>query len=266
MNTLPEDVEIVLKDYLEIVNAKLPDLIEAFYIVGSIVLNDYCKGKSDIDFVSIIKRDMTSDEMKIIEEIHGEINSKYPEIVLDGSYVTPQQLGKLDKDVGPVIYFDGKVKYDCKSGNVGILTWFMLKKYGITITGKPPEYYINHIDVKDLVSYVHLNANTYWAEWTEKASKRLSLDGILTLFGRKVEWGVLGICKLYYTMHERDIVSKYKAGEYALNRIPSNFERILKEAMRIRKNEAKSYYKSPFRRRKDTIQFMRYMINQFNIA
>lgn len=65
-------------------------------------------------------------------------------------------------------------------------------------------------------------------------------------------------------MHEWDIASKYQAGEYALKKVPTSFERIIKEALRIRKGEdRKSYYRSPFRRRKDMLLFMRYMINQF---
>jgi len=265
MGSLPKEVEVVVDHYLQVLNAKLPDLVESFYISGSIALNDYHPGKSDIDFVCLINRDLKFSEMKIIERIHKKIRSKHPKQLLEGSYVTQKQLGKLDGDMGPVIYFDGKkIRHDDKSGNAGIVAWFMLKKYGITIIGKPPEHYIPYINIDDLVSYVQLNANTYWAEWTEMASKSFSVDGMSTLFGRKVEWGVLGIARLYYTMHEGDIVSKYKAGKYVLGNVPPNFSRILKEALRIRKGESKSYYNSPFKRRKDTLLFMRYMIRQFN--
>jgi len=265
MKTLPKDVEVVVNHYLKAFNEKLPDLVESFYIGGSIALDDYHAGKSDVDFVCLINRDLEISEMKIIEEIHNKISAMHPKKVLDGSYVTQKQLGKLDDDMGPVIYFHGKnLRNDGKSGNAGVVTWFMLKKYGITIVGNPPEHYIPYIDINDLVSYVKLNANTYWALWTQKASKNFSVDGILTLFGQKVEWGVLGIARLYYTMYEGDIVSKYEAGKYALEMVPPNFQRILKEAIRIRKGESKSYYRSPFKRRKDTVLFMRYMISQFN--
>jgi len=263
MDLLPKDVEIVINYYLNVFNAKLPDLVESFFIVGSIVLNDYREGKSDIDFVSVINRDVTPDEVNTIKEIHKEISSKYPESKLEGSYVTPQQMGKPDKDMGSILYFDGNLKYDCKSGNASIVTWFMLKKYGITINGKLPEHYVSSIDVDDLVNYVKINANTYWAKWTERISRKLSVDSVLTLFGQKVEWGVLGISRLYYTLHEGDIASKYEAGKYALSRVPPDFEMILKEALRIRKGKTGSYYKSPFKRRKDTIRFMEYMISQF---
>lgn len=265
MNTLPEEVEIVLNEYFKVFNTNLPNLMESFYVIGSLVLNDYHPGRSDVDFVSVIKRGMASEELNILKGIHKKISSKYHKTVLEGSYVTPQQIDKLDNDIGPVVYFDRKkVRYDDKSGNVGIITWLMLKNYAITLIGKQPEHYIPNIDVSDLVSYVQLNANTYWVEWTEKAGNNLSITGISALFEQKVEWGVLGISRLYYTMHEKDIVSKYEAGVYTRDKVPKSFKRIIKEALRIRKGEdKKSYYRSPFRRRKDMLLFMRYMINQF---
>ena len=265
MTNLPKDVKVVINDYLGIFNAKLPDLMRSFFIVGSIALNDYCECKSDIDFVCVIKRDMNSSEVNTIKEIHKELSSKYHENTLEGSYVTPHQIGKPDKEIGPVLYFDGKnMKHDCKSGNVGVVTWFILKEYGITITGDPPEHYVFSIDVDDLLDSIKLNANTYWAKWAENASRKLSVNNISTLFGQKVEWGVLGIARLYYTLHEGDVTSKYGAGKYALDRVPPYFEKILKEALRIRKGGSKSYYNSPFKRRKDTILFMDYMVRQFN--
>ncbi|MEN6292129.1 MAG: aminoglycoside adenylyltransferase domain-containing protein [Methanobacterium sp.] len=261
MTNLPKDVKIIINDYLDIFNTKLPDLMESFYLIGSVALNDYHKGKSDIDFISIIKKEINASELEKVKEIHKKIEFKYTKSKLEGSYVTPKQVRVLDKNEASVVYFDGKnIRYGGKSGNTGIVAWFILKNYGITVTGKPPEHYVPHIDVDDLVSYVKLNANTYWTNWTEKASKRFSVDSTLALFEQKVEWGVLGISRLYYTMYEGDIVSKCEAGKYVLNRVPPDFEKILNEALRIRKGESKSYYSSPFKRRKDTLSFMKYMI------
>lgn len=265
MNNIPKDVEIILNEYFKVFNNNLPNLIDSFYLTGSIVLDDYHEGKSDIDFVGVINRDITSKDLVTLKKIHKEISSKYHKTALDGSYVTLQQIGKLDQDIGPVIYFDGKkIRYDCRSGNAGIVTWFMLKNYGITLIGDIPDNYLSNINVNDLISYVKLNANSYWVNWVEKASMNFSIKSMVTLSPQGVEWGVLGISRLYYTMHEGDVASKYQAGEYALKKVPTSFERIIKEALRIRKGEdGKSYYRSPFRRRKDMLLFMRYMINQF---
>ncbi|MGV8143681.1 MAG: aminoglycoside adenylyltransferase domain-containing protein [Methanothermobacter sp.] len=261
---LPEEVEIVLNEHIKVFYRNLPDLLDSFYLVGSLVLNDYHEGRSDVDFVALINRDMEADELNILEEIHKEISSKFPGKVLDGSYVTPQQIVKLE-ELEQVIYFDGKsVRCDHKSGNANIVTWFILKNYGLTIWGKQPEYYIPNVDVEDLIDSVRLNVNTYWVNWTENASKHLSKEIFFSLSGKGVEWGVLGISRLYYTVNEKDIISKYGAGEYMLGKIPTRFERIIREALRVRKGEdKKSYYRTPFRRRKDLLLFMNYMINQF---
>jgi len=134
--------------------------MESFYLIGSAALNDY-NGKSDIDFISIIKKEINTSEVEKIKEIHKKMGSKYPKSKLKGSYVTPKQVKVLDKNEVPVVYFDGKhVRDNGKSGNTGIVAGFILKNYGITVTGKPPEHYVPHIYVDDLVSYVKLNANT----------------------------------------------------------------------------------------------------------
>lgn len=182
MNNIPKDVEIILNEYFKVFNNNLPNLIDSFYLTGSIVLDDYHEGKSDIDFVSVINRDMTSKDLVTLKKIHKEISSNYHKTALDGSYVTLQQIGKLDQDIGPVIYFDGKkIRYDCRSGNAGIVTWFMLKNYGITLIGDIPDNYLSNINVNDLISYVKLNANSYWVNWVEKAYMNFSIKSMVTL-------------------------------------------------------------------------------------
>ncbi|MCK9152611.1 aminoglycoside adenylyltransferase domain-containing protein [Methanobacterium alcaliphilum] len=264
MDTLPNEVKKVLNDYLSVFNLELPDLLESFYLIGSLVLNDYHAGKSDVDFVAVIKRDMNPRELSILGKIHKEINHKYSKTTLEGSYVTSRQLSNLN-NMGPAVYFDGRqIRNDLNSGNVGIITWFILKNYSISVIGKSAGYYISNIDVDELIDYVNLNVNTYWVNWTEQASKTISIESIFILFEQGVEWGVLGISRLYYTMHKKDVVSKYDAGEYVLKNTPISFERIIKEALRIRKGlDKKSYYNSPFRRKKDTLLFLHHMLNQF---
>jgi hypothetical protein len=82
--------------------------MESFYLIGSVALNDYHKGKSDIDFISIIKKEINASELEKIKEIHKKIESKYPESKLEGSYVTPKQVRVLNRNEASNVYFDGK--------------------------------------------------------------------------------------------------------------------------------------------------------------
>ncbi|MDZ5016954.1 DUF4111 domain-containing protein, partial [Clostridium perfringens] len=63
-----------------------------------------------------------------------------------------------------------------------------------------------------------------------------------------IEWGVLGVSRLYYTFKERDITSKIGAGEYALQNLPERWHKIINESMRLRKGNKKSFYNSIFER------------------
>jgi hypothetical protein len=79
-----------------------------------------------------------------------------------------------------------------------------------------------------------------------------------------IEWGVLGVTRLFYTFKEKDMTSKLGAGEYALQTVPEKWHKIINEAMRPRKNNTKSYYKCIFERRNDALAYMDYVIEESN--
>ncbi|WP_277674507.1 aminoglycoside adenylyltransferase domain-containing protein, partial [Piscibacillus halophilus] len=52
----------------------------------------------------------------------------------------------------------------------------------------------------------------------------------------EVEWTVLGLLRQYYTLMEKDIISKLEAGYYGLEILPTKWHPIIQEAINIRKN------------------------------
>jgi len=77
-----------------------------------------------------------------------------------------------------------------------------------------------------------------------------------------IEWGVLGVSRIYYTFKERDITSKIGAGEYALRTVPHRWHKIINEAMRLRKRNKKSCYKSIFQRRKYALDYIEFIMQE----
>ena len=63
-------------------------LVEGVYLTGSIALGAYHKGKSDIDFTTVLSRKIQDNEMKDILSLHKRIESLYPKLVMEGHYVT----------------------------------------------------------------------------------------------------------------------------------------------------------------------------------
>lgn len=56
---------------------RLPNTLEGFYIQGSIALNAYVNDSSDIDFIAIINRRLSGEEVEVLAEIHSIIASNY---------------------------------------------------------------------------------------------------------------------------------------------------------------------------------------------
>lgn len=47
------------------------------------------------------------------------------------------------------------------------------------------------------------------------------------------------ISRLYYTFRERNLISKVGAGEYGLQVVPQKWHKIIKESMRLQKDNKK---------------------------
>jgi hypothetical protein len=109
------------------------------------------------------------------------------------------------------------------------------------------------------------NLNTYWQNWVDTCRRFPSIRYISFYISLKtIEWGTIGISRLYYTFRERDITSKVGAGEYALKTVPQRWHKIINESMRLRKNNKKSYYHSIFDRRKDALGYIDFIIQESN--
>ena len=78
MVNIPEKVNEVLEEYFNLFDSKLPYLLEAYYIYGSVALRTFIYGLSDIDFIAIVKRKIIETDIIVLKEIHKDIEKKFP--------------------------------------------------------------------------------------------------------------------------------------------------------------------------------------------
>ncbi|MEH7609700.1 aminoglycoside adenylyltransferase domain-containing protein [Gottfriedia acidiceleris] len=265
MKEIPKEINVVLDTYLQYFDLKLPNLIDSFYLYGSITLGAFKNGFSDIDFIAVVKRKVSDADVKILREIHKDMQRKFPNTILDGWYILNEDIMSLNEEGNLCIRFnDGKFQ-GLNKFQKNSIDAFQLKKYGITVRGLN----IDNVDISvnwDIIlANMRDNLNSYWLSWLNK-SKKFPTVKYLSLFIslRSIEWGILGISRLYYTFKDKDITSKVGAGEYVLEAVPKRWHKIINESMRLRTNQKKSYYKSIFTRRKDAIDYMEFMIRECN--
>jgi hypothetical protein len=157
-------------------------------------------------------------------------------------------------------HFKGLDKFEKNS-----IDAYQLKKYGIRIKGPKVEDFDYSVDWKILIHNMQENITTYWFNWVTSCRKFPSTKYIGSFVSLKmIEWGVLGVSRLYYTFKEGDMTSKLGAGQYALKTVPQRWHKIIHESMRRRQNNKKSYYKSIFKRRKDTLDYIGFIIQESN--
>ncbi|KZE69181.1 hypothetical protein AWM68_02625 [Fictibacillus phosphorivorans] len=264
-NHLSKEVQNVIDVYLKKIEERLPNVLESFYLFGSVSLDAYQEGISDIDFYTVVKRPLTENDVDVLKEVHLGMKKQFRKPSLDGMYVTREDLEGRNEEVSTCPYFnDGKLQM-FKSFHRNWIDAYQLRTYGIVIKGLPIETYHVPVDWDLLKTNLVENINGYWLNWVKNCERVTSLSFFgLYMSPSMIEWGVLGVTRLYYSIREEDITSKVGAGEYALLTVPEEYHRILKEALRIRNGSKFSRYGSVFKRRDDTLKFMKYVMTECN--
>ncbi|GMK41307.1 nucleotidyltransferase [Paenibacillus sp. CCS19] len=265
VDKLPPRVQEVLTYYLEQINKRQAGLIQGFYLYGSIALDDYYPHCSDIDFVAVTEMRLTDEQYLLVMDIHKNVEKRFPSSRMGGIYVTWADMGKLHEHIEPFPYYsDGKLK---RAGyfELNLVTWYELKHHGIRLIGPAIEELALEIDMNPFIRNMHINLNTYWANWIHRATNRYRpYSYIVWLRGTEIEWGVLGITRLWYTFREHQVTSKAGAGKYALAYVPEQWHLIVQECIRIRRGEGASLYRSRAKRKADAIAYMQYIMKQCN--
>ncbi|UAL53795.1 MULTISPECIES: aminoglycoside adenylyltransferase domain-containing protein [Metabacillus] len=263
---VPIPVQNILHEYISLFHERIPNTLEGLYLHGSIALNAFINGTSDIDFVAIINRLLTVAEIKILSKIHQELEDKYKKTVLDGCYLLWEDMGNMKAETKKRLYAnDGKVDWGNHVTNP--ITWWILKDKGINVIG--PEINSFHFDVDEsvLAAYVLNNMNTYWLKRMNRNKKFRRIAHLLPnkIVEWELQWSITGMLRQFYTLREHEVISKVDAGKFAINYMPERWHNIIKEAISIREGLSLRYCDSKKQRVNDMILCMNYILNYCNI-
>jgi hypothetical protein len=236
---IPEPVQPIIKDFLQLTEQRLVRLIHASYIVGSIALGEFNEHFSDIDFVTVLSRMATPIELGHLRAIHQSIDKTHPQWKMSGSYIPTGGLGKPGKGLQPYPHFhDGRL---CPATHreINSVTWWELKNCGIPVVGTPSANLQCTVNWDELIMEMRENMNTYWRSWTCQPGR------VAILYSNwGIQWAVLGVLRQYFTFKENTITTKVKAGEYALGSLPQRWHPLIREAIQIRKTKQVTSYRS----------------------
>jgi hypothetical protein len=262
-----EEAQSVIRAFLREIDTRSPGLIQDVYITGSIALAEARPGRSDIDIVLVRPEDISNTAtMAVLEPVLADLRESYPHPVLDGIVLSRQDLV-----AGPdAIYGDRPVIADniphlTDGGSArNPVTWHTLRQCGIAWRGAPVAELDLWHDTGRLKEWTAANLEDYWRPWLAGSDRLFTRFGRWSLQPDFIEWGVLGVTRLHATLATGEIVSKHGAGTYALDSFPSDWHRIVLEAMRIREvdGEIPRFYQNPLRRRNDARAYIRMVLER----
>ncbi|BBH69527.1 hypothetical protein ACTI_62120 [Actinoplanes sp. OR16] len=237
---LPPDVQKTCQDYLALADEHAPDLVRGLYLQGSVALDDYRPGVSDIDFVVVTGREPAPEELRTI---HGLLRESHGETCFDGLYVTADDLRRDPQDTppGPAVH-EWKVEERSRFER-NLVTWHVLAQGGVPVRG--PELDV-HTDWPALAERTRANLAGYWTNWRTAAA--------FTPGTRTTCWGVLGMTRLRHTLAAGRVTAKTEAAAFALETYDPRWHRIVKEALRLRVG-GEPEYRSPVHRHLDTLRY-----------
>ncbi|WP_454052189.1 aminoglycoside adenylyltransferase domain-containing protein [Clostridium sp. Marseille-Q7071] len=257
-NKIPDMIVKLLDDYYSSINSAFRDKIFGVYVYNSLALGKFDANKSDIDFITILKRPLSKQELESLSSIHKKLNIESPYgRKMEGMYIQLNDLGKSNSQITPYPYFaDGKLT---ASGyyDINYVTWWTLKHYGVGINS-PKAYDLNfEVEWNNVLDTMDYNLNIYWKDKLNKS--------IVFLFDNCIEFSILTLCRILFTLENKKITSKVEGAKFSIEFLPSNWRLIIEEAIRIRENTSKnSLYTSKVKRAKEAKKFIYYIINYCN--
>ena len=97
--TIPAIADEICARYLAAFDARRTGRLTGLYLVGSIALDDFHSGCSDIDFVAVARDRLTLDD---VAPIHAGLRAEFPRSAFDGLYVTEESSGQSPTAIGLV--------------------------------------------------------------------------------------------------------------------------------------------------------------------
>lgn len=258
--TIPPTVQPILDEYISLVNNALPGLLAGLYLHGSIALDAFTPGLSDIDAIMLTSRRCTPADIAALQSIHQTLAQRYPAPPWEGSYLQWQDLGGSEDTIPPHPHIHDGIVHASGYHDINGVTWWILKHRGIAVLGPLPKQLDLHVDLEQLIADMYHNMNAYWARFTTNPRR---IAWLLADYG--IQWTVLGVLRQFYTFREHAITSKIGAGHYALKHLPPQWHRLIQEAINIRDGGHASLYRSRVTRAVAAWKFLKLIITTCNI-
>ena len=231
-----------LDAYLAALDRTLPDdAVAGVYLTGSVALDDYWHGQSDLDLLTVTTHPLSDDELSALEAMHRALE-RGTQPHADAVYVRSACIGKLPASdaVGHGYVVDGVFHRGADSQ--GLVTWAILDQCGVTLRGPDAASLGGAPDRDEFRAWNLGNLESYWRVQAARMRAELAekpLEEELPAFAPV--WFGAGPGRLHRTIATGDIISKSQSLVYTAELFPV-YRELLERAARTRAGETSLLY------------------------
>jgi hypothetical protein len=228
--------------YQDLIDRHHQGLLEGLYLVGSVAMDDYHPGRSDVDFVAVTTRPVSEAE---IGPVHAELaaysrNRPAAEALpyFDGIYVTAEQLSGDPRGLsGPSVH---EAKVATSDAEWHPVTWLTLADHGIALRGPAPHSSRVWTSRAAASEWCVANISSYWRPWMARTA---AMAGMLEESGVSASpeadwaasWVALGLARMHHTVRTGRIISKSGAAAYARSTFEPAWHPVVDECLALRR-------------------------------
>jgi predicted nucleotidyltransferase len=253
MTKIHRDVDVLIKDFRKQLELILADKFYGLYLYNSVAMGNFEPLYSDIDFTVILNDKLTSIEVGALRDLHRSYGLNYTYGgKLDGMYLQYHMLGKLNEDIGKYPYVSGAKLYEAGYYDINYVTWWSLKTYEMAIASPSIVEALSEVNFSHVEQTMVYNLDEYWLPKLERPD--LFEDDMW------VEFAVVTLSRIIYTLEHGDLIGKTSACQYILD-VHDEWPDIINEALAIRNLKGQTVICDIDLRRDQTIAFMDEMIH-----
>ncbi|MEY2417712.1 MAG: hypothetical protein QOG90_392 [Actinomycetota bacterium] len=234
------DAQRKASQYLDIAANEFGERLVGFYVVGSAAMGGYRPRQSDVDFVAVLDDALAGDcgRVRKVQRralLRGGARAAtrlaFQSGACNGTYLRASDLTRPVTEIEPIASHVG-VFHTCGVGfDVNPVQWQTFAQHGVALRGAPPAQLGLQPQPELLRPWTLDNLNSYWKRVATKAATGKSSHTVLTTSRWVTAWVATGTARMHCTLATGDIVSKERAGEYALDTFDAEWHPIIRDAV-----------------------------------